>query len=70
MDSSIIDELLDDSGEDALAAARKYMRTHPSANVQKLKRFLAGRGFSWDAVSAAVADIADEFFAGGDEYED
>lgn len=69
VDSSIIDELLDDSGEDASAAARKYMRTHPSADVQKLKRFLAGRGFSWDAVSAAVADIADEFFADGDEYD-
>lgn len=45
VDGSMIDELLDGGGEDAAAAARKYMRTHRSADVQKLKRFLAGRVF-------------------------
>lgn len=70
VDGAIIDELLDDGVEDATAAARKYLRVHRSADVQKLKRFLAGRGFSWDAVFAAVSDVADEFFSGGDDDED
>lgn len=55
IDSETISELLDESGEDGIVeVARKYVKSHKSADVQKLKRFLAGRGFSWDAISSAV----------------
>lgn len=69
--SEIIDELLNDGGgEDATDAARKYLRAHPSADVPRLKRFLAGRGFSWDAVSCAVSEVADEMQSSDDDYYD
>lgn len=55
IDSETISELLDESGEDGIVeVARKYVKSHKSTDVQKLKRFLAGRGFSWDAISSAV----------------
>lgn len=70
VDSEIIDELLDENEEDGTAAARKYMRTHPSADVNKLKRYLASHGYSWDAISATVSSIYDEYFSNSadDEY--
>lgn len=55
---NVIDGLLED-GEDmeddgAVSVAHKYMKSHASADVPKLKRFLAGRGYSWDCISRAV----------------
>lgn len=70
---NIIDELLEDGGDGNVAeVAKKYLRTHSACNKQKLKRFLAGRGFSWDSISAAVSRLSDEgaFTDGGDDYYD
>lgn len=67
---SIIDELLDDGKEDGEAAARRYLRSHKNADVQKLKRFLYGRGYSVDAINDAVSAVYDEFFSGRDEFYD
>lgn len=51
----IIDELLGDGGDDNVRdVAEKYVRSHKFCDRQKLKRFLAGRGFSWDSIDAAV----------------
>ncbi len=59
--SDIIDELLDEGADDsALQVARKYLSSHKSADKQKLKRFLAGRGFSWDGISSAVTALSQE----------
>ncbi|MDE6401733.1 MAG: RecX family transcriptional regulator [Clostridiales bacterium] len=59
--SDIIDELLDDGGDDNIKEiARKYLNSHKSADKQKLKRFLAGRGFSWDGISSAVSALSQE----------
>ncbi len=65
----IIDDLLDDgAGNDgATEVARKYLRSHRSADKQKLKRFLAGRGFGWDAISSVVGLLADEGAFDGDD---
>lgn len=67
----IIDELLDDGGDTAvLDVAKKYMRSHKTADKQKLKRFLAGRGFGWDSISDAVSKLADDgAFDTDDEYD-
>ncbi|MDE7107535.1 MAG: RecX family transcriptional regulator [Clostridiales bacterium] len=66
---SVIDELLDDASEDSITdIARKYINTHKSADRQKLKRFLAGRGFSWDSINAVVAQLSSEL-DGDDDYE-
>ena len=55
----MIDELLDESGDTAvLDVAKKYLRSHKTADKQKLKRFLAGRGFGWDSISDAVSELA------------
>lgn len=71
---SIIDELLDDGGGDdgVTEVAKKYLRSHSACDKQKLKRFLAGRGFSWDSISTAVSRLTDEgaFSDGGDDYYD
>lgn len=57
----IIDELLEDGGDDNVyAVAQKYLRSHRACDKQKLKRFLAGRGFSWDSIDAAVSRLCDE----------
>lgn len=78
IDHDIISELLDDDGDSDNAVtevARRYVVSHKSADVQKLKRFLAGRGFSWDGISEAIAKLrADGAFSetcddsGDDEY--
>ena len=68
---NVIDELLDEGGDDgALAVAQKYLLSHKNADKQKLKRFLAGRGFSWDSISSVVAKLADAdaFDAGDDDF--
>lgn len=58
--SEIIDELLSDGGEDNIdIIAEKYMSSHKSSDKQKLKRFLAGRGFSWESISSAVSRLED-----------
>lgn len=69
VDGKIVDELLDDTDEDAVEVARKYLKSHRGADVQKLKRFLASRGYSWDAVSDAVSELADDFMRGDDDYD-
>ena len=43
-----------------MQVARKYLSSHKSADKQKLKRFLAGRGFSWDGISSAVTALSQE----------
>lgn len=64
---SVIDELLDDASEDSITTiAEKYLNSHKSADRQKLKRFLAGRGFSWDNINTVVAQLS-SFFDGGDD---
>lgn len=66
---SVIDELLDDAPEDNITdIAQKYIKSHKPADKQKLKRFLAGRGFSWDSINAVVAQLSSEF-DGGDDYD-
>lgn len=49
-------ESIDMDGE-AVAVARKYLSSHGNVDRQKLKRFLAGRGFSWDSISAAMSEL-------------
>ncbi|MCH5163061.1 MAG: RecX family transcriptional regulator [Clostridiales bacterium] len=70
--SEIISELLSDDYEDeydgssydeddgAVETARRYLKTHRFAEVPKLKRYLAGRGFTWDSIGAAVRILGDE----------
>ena len=71
IDQAIIDELLSDAPEDNIIdIARKYLRSHKCADKQKLKRFLAGRGFSWDSINGAVASLAEEFASADDDYDD
>ncbi len=65
---SVIDELLDDAPEDNITdIAQKYIRSHKSADRQKLKRFLAGRGFSWDSINSVVAQLSSELDGSGDD---
>ncbi len=68
VDGNIIKELLtnDDSDDEAytevdgaLDTARRYLKSHRSADVNKLKRYLAGRGFTWDSIYAAVRALDD-----------
>ena len=69
--SAIIDELLDEGGDDNITqVARKYISSHKSADKQKLKRFLAGRGFSWDSISSAVSKLSDEGAFSDDESDE
>ena len=66
----VIDELLSDGGDDnAVEVASKYLKSHKSADKQKLKRFLAGRGFSWDSINAAVAKLSDAFDGQADDID-
>ncbi|MBD5131542.1 MAG: hypothetical protein HDT28_02965 [Clostridiales bacterium] len=68
----IISELLEDGGNDgAYGVACKYLKSHRTGDKQKLKRFLAGRGFSWDSINAVVSRLSDEGACdgdGGDDY--
>ncbi|MDE6617983.1 MAG: RecX family transcriptional regulator [Clostridiales bacterium] len=67
---SVIDELMDDAPEDNITdIAQKYIRSHKSADKQKLKRFLAGRGFSWDSINSVVAQLSSELDGGDDDYD-
>lgn len=67
---SVIDELLDDALEDNITdIAQKYIKSHKSADRQKLKRFLAGRGFSWDSINSVVAQLSSELNGGDDDYD-
>lgn len=85
VDSDIINDLLsgepdDEYGEEkgyeeeegAELVARRYLRSHSYADAQKLKRFLAGRGFTWDCINAAVRTLGDEgaFFPPDDDAAD
>lgn len=66
----IIDDLLDDAPEDNIVEiAEKYLKSHKSADKQKLKRFLAGRGFSWDSINGAVVQLSSAFETSDDDYE-
>ena len=61
IDKAVIDELLAETPEDGIVEiAQKYLRSHKTADKQKLKRFLAGRGFSWDSINSAVEKLSDE----------
>lgn len=68
----VISELTENSDDGALAVAQKYLASHKSADKQKLKRFLAGRGFSWDSISCALSELNEQgaFDASDDEYYD
>lgn len=66
----IIDELLDEAPkENIIEIAEKYLKSHKSADKQKLKRFLAGRGFSWDSINSAAAQLSGAFET-TDDYDD
>lgn len=68
VEQNIIDELLDNGCDDNIDdVVQKYLRTHRAADVQKLKRFLAGRGFSWDSINGAISRVSD--ISGSDEYQ-
>lgn len=55
VDREIISELLSgDETENTVAAAQKYIRTHRTIDINKLKRYLATRGYSWDDISSAL----------------
>lgn len=67
----VIDELLSDGAEDnIIEVAKKYLNSHKSADKQKLKRFLAGRGFSWDSINGAVSQLSHVFEQSDDDYAD
>lgn len=71
--AEIISELLEDADTDNAAydVAKKYMQSHRTTDKQKLKRFMAGRGFSWSAISDVVSKLAEEgAFDGDEEYYD
>lgn len=71
IDQEVIDRLTGDLPEDGIMdIATKYIRSHNNADKQKLKRFLAGRGFSWDSINSAVSKLADAFEKSDDEYYD
>lgn len=62
--SEIIEEVLSESDDgeyeeenNARTVAEKYVKTHSSCDVLKLKRFLATRGFSWGAIDCAVSKL-------------
>lgn len=67
--SDIIEEVLngesDEDGErpsesdNAYDIAQKYLRSH-APDKQKLRRFLAARGFTWDAIGSAVSRLSDD----------
>lgn len=67
----IIDELQGDAPEyNIIEIANKYLKSHKSADKQKLKRFLAGRGFSWDSINGAVSQLRGAFEAIDDDYDE
>lgn len=66
---AIITEILDGADDDenayteedgAAVVARRYIKSHKACDKNKLKRFLASRGFTWDAINAAVGVLSDE----------
>ena len=63
----IIDELLEGGEEETLAVAQKYLSSHKNVDKQKLKRFLAGRGFSWESISSAVSQLEENGAMEGDD---
>lgn len=68
----VISELLEcGDGDGAVSVAKKYLLSHRSADKQKLKRFLLGRGFSWNSIASAVCDgeIA-AMLSGGEDCDD
>lgn len=59
--ADLIKTLLEEQEESAATdVARKYIASHRNADKQKLRRFLAGRGFSWDDISDAVSTLDGE----------
>ncbi len=69
--ADIIAELTEDGEDDGgiTDVALKYLRSHRTADKQKLKRFLAGRGFTWSAISSAVSALAERGAFDGDDGE-
>lgn len=68
--AEIISELTEDGEDDEeiIAVAMKYLKSHRTADKQKLKRFLAGRGFTWGAIASAVSTLDERgVFEGGDD---
>lgn len=62
IDREIIDNILENAGsqEDAvLAIALKYMKNKEQTreNLDKMCRYLAGKGFSWSEISSAMSKI-------------
>ncbi len=73
VDSAVISELLDESdgeSDNAVAVAQKYMSSHRTTDKQRVKRFLAGRGFSWDSISQAVCKLSDDGAFSNDHDDD
>ncbi len=48
-----------DERSGAAEVARRYLKSHRGCDAQKLKRYLAGRGFTWDCINAVVRDAAE-----------
>lgn len=70
---AVIDELLEGGeGDGVITVAQKYLASHKNADKQNLKRFLAGRGFSWNSISSAVSKLGDDgaFEVNDEEYYD
>lgn len=56
----IIDAVLDEEqpqDNSIIEVAEKYIRSHRTADKQRLKRFLAGRGYTWGEISDAVREL-------------
>lgn len=43
----------------AIKVAERYLRSHKERDALKLKRFLAGRGFTWDTINSVVSKLKD-----------
>lgn len=63
VDPAVISELLEENDSEsdmAVAVAQKYIGSRRTVDKQRVKRFLAGRGFSWDSISQAIGKLCDE----------
>ena len=58
-----------DESEAARAVARKWVRTHSSFDIRKLKAHLYAKGFSSDDINSAAEAIADELGEDTEESE-
>ncbi len=64
-DEDIINSLenIENEFDNVLALSKKYMKNKENTldNFQKLSKFLAGRGFSWEDINRAINQIKKDF---------